>query len=82
MDATDGRLIKTKEFNGLRPYFISSGNHLYGIVNNAKRIQIYNLELDLVEEIPYDDKYDKIYFNVQGADIILKHGRLQSIAFV
>ena len=64
---------------GLRPYFIANSDFIYGIVKNAKRIIIYNRELEFVRDIYYDDNYDKVFFNTNGSLITLRHGRFLSI---
>jgi len=77
-----GDLVKTIDLHGLRPYFIGHGNLLYGIINNAKRIDVYNLDLELIKQIQYNDNYNKIYFNTNGSKIIFKHARFDSILII
>jgi hypothetical protein len=54
------------------PYFIANKNFIYDSINDANRILILNLNLEQMTEISYDDAYDKIFFNANGADLILR----------
>ena len=47
---------------------------IYGIVNDAKIVLILNLELEKITEISYNDAYDKVFFNTNEANLILRSG--------
>jgi hypothetical protein len=72
LNRQSGKLEKSYTLTGLRPYFIANKNFIYGIINDAKRILILNLNLEQMTEISYDDAYDKIFFNTNGSDLILR----------
>ena len=74
-----GELIQQLQLRGQRPYFISNEDYIYGIVNNEKRIYVYNLDLILISTINYDDNYNKVFFNTNGSTIILRHGRFDGL---
>jgi hypothetical protein len=82
LNLENGTLSKSIALRGMRPYFIANEKHLYGIVNNEKRINVYNLDLELIDKIEYNDNYDKVFFNTNGSLIILKHGRFPNVLVV
>ena len=43
-------------------------------VNDAKIVLILNLELEKITEISYNDAYDKVFFNTNEANLILRSG--------
>ena len=48
LNRQSGKLEKSYILTGLRPYFIANKKFLYGIINDAKRIIILNLNLEQV----------------------------------
>ena len=62
LSALNGEHLKSIDLRGLRPYFIANGDFLYGIVNDARRIIIYNRELEKIRDFYYDDNYNKIFY--------------------
>ena len=52
------------------------------IVNNEKRIYVYNLSFEIIDKIEYNDNYDKVFFNTNGQSIIFKHGRFPEILII
>jgi hypothetical protein len=74
LNRSTGSLEKSYSLTGLRPYFIANHNFIYGIINDAKKVVIFNLDLEKMTEISYNDAYDKFFANTNGSDLILRSG--------
>ncbi len=74
MNRQSGNLEKAYALTGLRPYFMANNNFIYGIVNDAKKVLILNLELEKITEISYNDAYDKVFFYTNEVNLILRSG--------
>ena len=74
LNRTNGSLEQSYSLTGLRPYFIANKNYIYGIINDAKKVVIFNLDLEKMTEISYNDAYDKFFANTNGSDLILRSG--------
>jgi hypothetical protein len=68
LNRQSGKLEKSYILTGLRPYFIANNNFIYGIINDAKRILILNLNLEQMTEISYMTPMTK-YFLTQMEQI-------------
>jgi len=53
---------------------MANNNFIYDIVNDAKKVLILNLELEKITEISYNDAYDKVFFNTNEVNLILRSG--------
>jgi alanine-alpha-ketoisovalerate/valine-pyruvate aminotransferase len=79
MDRTSGNITKSIALLRIRPYCLSNGDFLYGIINNAKQIQIYNLDLEHINSFHYREDFDKVYFSKDDESIVLKKGHTNEI---
>ena len=79
MDRISGKITKSFVLLRIRPYFLANGDFLYGIINNSKQIQIFNLELELINSFHYREDFDKVYFSIDDESIVLKKGHKNEI---
>ena len=71
MDKITGVMTKTLSLKRVRPYFLANGDHLYGIINNTKQIDIYNLDFELISSVFYKEDFDKVFFTPDEESLIL-----------
>ena len=71
MDKITGVMTKSLSLQRIRPYFLANGDYLYGVINNSKQIDIYNLEFELISSVYYKEDFDKVFFSHDEESLVL-----------